>query len=139
MPLLEGLSLLGIFKGLITPVTTLIGGWQDRKKAKLDSDLKINEAKTDAQIKKIETGQTADIAWEQTSIERSGWKDEFWTILIAIPLIMSFIPDFVPHVKAGFGVLQDLPEWYRWALGIAIGSAFGVRRLGEFMRLKKGD
>ncbi len=125
--------------GLIKPVTEYVKGRQAIKKAALDSKLKINEAKTNAQIEKIQTGQNADIAWENTSLSQSGWKDEFWTILIAIPLILVFYPPMVEHVVAGFAALDKTPGWYQWALGIAIGSAFGVRRFVDIMKLKKGD
>ena len=71
--------------GLVKPITEYVKGRQAIKKADLDSKLKINEAKTNAQIEKIQTGQNADIAWENTSLAQSGWKDEFWTIIIAAP------------------------------------------------------
>ena len=33
-------------------------------------------------IEKLETAQAADISWEQTSMGNSGWKDEFWTLVM---------------------------------------------------------
>jgi len=126
-------------KFLATPVINHFTEKQERQKAKLESDLKINQAKTKANIEKIAMGQAADIAWENTSIDRSGWKDEYWTLILSIPMIMCFIPGLVDYVRMGFGALENTPAWYRWAVGIAIGSAFGVRKFADVMNLKKGE
>ena len=134
-----GDAVMGLAKGLLSPVTNIITGWQKRKSAKLTSDLKINEAKTDAKIDKIKTGQSADIAWEQTQIDKSGWKDEYWTIVLSIPAILCFVPGMVEHVRAGFDALGGMPGWYQWMLGIAVGAAFGYRKIADFMSLKKGN
>ena len=106
---------------------------------KLEGELAVSQAKTDAHIEKIRTGQAADIAWESTSLDNSGWKDEYWTIVLSMPMIMCFIPGLVTYVERGFVALQNTPEWYQYAIGIAIGSAFGVRQFANFMKLKKGD
>lgn len=135
-----GLDIVGGFlKAIASPVTNVITGWQQRKSAKLKSDLAITEAKTTANIKKIQTGQDADISWENTSIAQSGWKDEYWTVVISLPMIMCFIPGLVEYVERGFEALSKTPEWYQWAVGIAIGSAFGVKKFVNFMATKKGD
>jgi hypothetical protein len=132
-------DILSTIKMVAAPLTSVVTGWQKRKTAKLDSDLAIASAKTAANIKKIETGQVADIAWEKTSLEQSGWKDEYWTIVLSIPMIMCFVPGLVQYVEKGFAALQSTPEWYRYVVGVAIGSAFGVRQVANFMALKKGS
>lgn len=121
------------------PVTQIVTGWQQRKTVKLEGELAVSKAKTDAHIEKIKTGQSADIAWEKTSLDQSGWKDEYWTIVLSIPMILCFIPGLVEYVERGFMALQQTPEWYRYSVGVAIGSAFGVRQVANFMKLKKGD
>lgn len=117
----------------------LAKGWQTRKKAKLESDLRINEAATEARIEKVRTGQKADIAWENTSIANAGWKDDYWTIILSIPCVLCFIPSMVGYVEAGFKALTECPDWYKWALLVAIGSSFGYRKIADFMSLKKGS
>ena len=126
-------------KMVASPVTDIVSGWQQRKTVKLESDIAIVKAKTEANIEKIKTGQVADIAWEKTSLEQSGWKDEYWTIVLSIPMILCFIPGLVTYVEQGFAALQNTPEWYRYVVGIAIGSAFGVKSVANFMSLKKGQ
>ena len=128
----------GAIKMVASPLTDIAKSWQRRKTVKLESELAITKAKTDANIKKIQTGQVADIAWEKTSLEQSGWKDEYWTIVLSMPMIMCFVPGLVTYVEQGFNALQSTPPWYRYAVGIAIGSAFGVKTFANFMTLKKG-
>jgi len=128
----------GAFSAILAPITTMINGWQERKRVGLENEIKLAQAKTNSMIKIMETQQTADIAWENLSITNSGWKDEYWTLVLSVPAIMCFIPGMDVYVQAGFASLSGCPEWYQWAVGIAIGSAFGIRKFADFMSLKKG-
>jgi hypothetical protein len=128
-----------LVRGLLSPITTFVTNWQKRKEAKLVAELAVAEAQTLAKIKRLETGQKADIAWENLSITNSGWKDEWFTIILSIPAILVFIPGMDVYVYKGFEALKNCPEWYNWMLGIAVGSAFGYRKIADFMRMKKGD
>ena len=129
----------GAIKMVAAPITQVVTGWQARKTVKLEGDLAVAKAVTDARIEKVKIGQAADIAWEKTSLDQSGWKDEYWTIILSIPMVMCFIPGLVIYVERGFMVLQETPEWYRYVIGVAIGSAFGVKSVANFMKLKKGN
>ena len=132
-------DIFGAIKMVAAPITQVVTGWQARKTVKLEGDLAVAKAVTDARIEKVKTGQAADIAWEKTSLDQSGWKDEYWTIILSIPMVMCFIPGLVVYVERGFAVLQETPKWYRYVIGIAIGSAFGGRSVANFMKLKKGN
>ena len=126
-------------KMVASPITDIVKGWQARKTVKLKSEIAISGAKTTAQIKKIETGQLADIAWEKTSLEQSGWKDEWFVILLSIPMILCFIPGGSQYVERGFAALDKTPVWYQWAIMVAIGSSFGYKKFCDFMSFKKGS
>jgi len=128
----------GFVKGLISPATEIVKGWQARKRAKLDGDLAISAAKTQSIVTRLATKQEGDIAWENTSIDKSGWKDEYFTIILSIPAIMCFVPGMVEYVRVGFDALSAMPGYYQWMLSIAVGSAFGYKKIADFMALKKG-
>ena len=130
--------IVSLITAAIKTATDVVGGWQTRRTAKLESDLKVNEAVTEAKIKRLETGQQADISWENLSISQSGWKDEYWTLVLSIPAILCFVPGAAMYVQRGFEALRTCPDWYQWSLVIAIGSAFGYRKIADFMALKKG-
>lgn len=128
-----------IVSGLISPVTNIVKGWQDRKKAKLEGEIRLNQAAVDAKINRLQTDQNADIAWEQLSIKNSGWKDEYILIMLSLPMILCFIPGMDIYVQMGFAALDKTPKWYQWAFMVAVGSSFGYRKIADFMSLKKGS
>jgi len=128
----------GVFGAIISPITSAVKGWQERKKVKLEGDVALAKAATDAKIERVKTQQAGDIAWENTSINNSGWKDEWFTIILSIPAIMCFIPGLATYVERGFEALSGCPDWYKWAFMVAVASSFGYRKIADFMALKKG-
>lgn len=124
---------------LVKGVSGYFQNKQKMKAAKQKAELDILEAKTQAKISMMSTQQKADIAWETLQIEQSGWKDELWTIIIAIPLVLCFVPGGAEYVSAGFLALRDnTPDWYQGLVFIAVGAAFGVRKLTDVFQLAKG-
>ncbi|WP_420011322.1 hypothetical protein [Tateyamaria sp.] len=95
------------------------------KVAKIEARAKIEESRATAALRAAEH----DAAWETLALSdaASSWKDEWWTILLAIPLILAFVPGLPPYIEAGFAALDETPDWYRWALLAAISFAFGRR------------
>lgn len=137
---------MAIWASLLSPLTAVAGmvndHFKDRrelKKAEQDGKIAVAKAQTDAVIKKMHTKQEADIAWQNLSISQSGWKDEWFTIILSIPMIMCFIPGMDGYVSAGFKAInENVPEWYQWCFMIAVASAFGYKKLADVMSLKKG-
>lgn len=129
-------SLIG---GLISPLTDLYSNYQERKKVKLDSELRIKEATTNAAIRKIDNDQMSEQEWNtiQAKNSNSSWKDEYWTIVLSIPMIGCFIPQLAPYIKEGFDALAGTPDWYKAATLTAIAAAFGYRKLIDYAKRKK--
>lgn len=122
------ISLLG---SALSLVGNLASNWFDRKKA--ESEAKLNIAKAKA---------VAEIEWDITQARASenSWKDEYWTVVLSVPMIMCFIPDLAPYVKQGFKVLKEsVPEWYIIAVGSAIAAAFGYRGVNKIMQGRHGQ
>ena len=73
----------------------------------------------------------------------NSWKDEFWTIVLSVPIFMigySIVvgdPEIVTRVEDGFVALSGLPEWYQYLLFIAISSSFGIKGVSKLMSLRK--
>lgn len=120
-----------IVSAIVSLLTTGITTYAEHKKLKAEKTLEIEKAK----IKRVQKLDEADADWDTIMAEATdnSWKDEYWTIVLSIPAIGAFIPEAVPHIKAGFDALQTMPEWYRWALGIAVAAAFGFRKLAGFI------
>ena len=108
-----------IIGNLIDSVTSIFKNKQEQKKLKIQGN-----------IDRIERSDNKEAEWEKIMAEgsKSSWKDEFWTIILAIPLVLCFIPSTVPYIKEGFVVLETMPDYYRLWLGMAIGAAFAVRQ-----------
>ncbi|MDB4559231.1 hypothetical protein N9000_01035 [bacterium] len=119
---------------LISPVSKLVGGYF---KNKAEEKQAVHQAKMEV-IKN-------DAHWESKMADASAtsWKDEFWTIVLAIPIFMigyAIIVDdttVIDRVKLGFTALGGLPEWYQYLLFIAISSSFGVRGVSKIMGMRK--
>lgn len=106
--------------------------WMDGKLAEADARIEVARIRAEAAARIRVSQAEADIQWDQIMAEGSqhSWKDEFWTILLAIPVVLAFIPGAEGYVEDGFRVLsEDVPEWYLYALGTAIAAAFGTRTL----------
>jgi len=117
-----------MIQALIGPVANLAGSWLQGKADKnaADAELKLTEAKAKAQILLSEKTSVAD--WERIMAEgaKSSWKDEWFVIVLSIPLILAFIPGAEGWVDRGFEQLSKAPDWYFYSLGIAIRASFGV-------------
>ena len=128
---------------IFTSIAAMAGDWlkgrRERSQVKLEGDLALSKAKVDATIDRMREQQTADIAWENLSITNSSWRDEWFTILLSIPMIMCFVPGGAQYVREGFDALnQSTPDWYQMAFLVAVASSFGFKKLADFMSLKKG-
>lgn len=93
---------------------------------------KRNENKTKIKIENIERIKNADDSlaeWEKIQAENSNfsWKDEFWTLILSIPLVLCFIPECVPFIVKGFAALEAMPTFYQYWLGVAILTSFGLK------------
>jgi hypothetical protein len=122
------------FLNLIGPVANLAKGY-------LANKAEEKQAKHKAKMKVIET----DAEWEtkMADASSSSWKDEFWTIILAVPIFMvgyAIIADdmsVVERTKQAFQTLNDLPEWYQYLLFIAISSSFGIKGASKLMGMRK--
>ena len=120
---------MSIFTAALGPIADLAGSWLQGKAANnaAAAELKLTEAKAKAQILLSKETSVAD--WERIMAEgaKSSWKDEWFVIVLSIPLILAFIPGAEGWVDRGFEQLSKAPDWYFYSLGIAISASFGVR------------
>ena len=117
---------------LLNPAGVIQGILDDRKnKRELKNVIK------EKQIERAREGQLAEVQWNIKSVENSGWKDEWLTIILSIPLVLVFFPPLVPSVTAGFVALEGTPIWYRSAVGVMIASAFGYQKIAGALTSSK--
>lgn len=105
----------------------------------------ISKAKHKIKLEAIKS--TSD--WELAKITEVGgsWKDEFWTIVLAIPAILIMIApvielimypgeyhkgDFIAAALGGMIALDKAPDWYITALLMSISASFGIRGYNNY-------
>lgn len=87
-----------------------------------------------------------DADWESKMADatKNSWKDEFFSIILSLPLIAvaySVAMDdvtIIARVNEGFEALNKLPEWYQYLLFIAVSASFGLKSADKIMAMKKG-
>ena len=122
-------------------LTSLLGPIADIGKTFLSNRAAEKQAKHEAKLQVIQN----DANWEATMADASAhsWKDEFWTIILSIPIFMVGYAialndvSVIDRVDAGFKALSQLPEWYQYLLFIAISSSFGIRGVSKLMEMRK--
>jgi len=125
---------MALLSGLIGPVTELVGGVIKNRQ-------EIGKAKQTAKLEKIKSGAE----WESKMAAASGasWKDEFWTVVLAVPVFMVGYAiamndtSVIERVELGFEALNSLPEWYQYLLFLAVSASFGIRGVDKLMSLRK--
>ena len=85
---------------LITLVGELATTWMQGK---------AEEAKVKQEVK-IKAMQSEE-NWEKMMAEgsKTSWKDEWFVVVLSIPMIGAFIPSLVPYIQQGFVVLSAMP------------------------------
>ena len=124
---------------LIGPIANLASSWMSTKveKVKADGQAKVAQAKAKAAVaEKVATGE---VQWENTMADATdnSWKDEFALTVLLLPAILVFIPSMTEYVRTGFEVLNTLPDWYQYLLFIAVSSSFGIKGVGQAMKLMR--
>lgn len=90
--------------------------------------------KEEAKAKVLQSQVEHKEAWELTALQGAGWKDEYLTVLISIPLIACFIPGGAQWVVEGFDALQGTPDWYPSLLMVVFGATFGRKELPKVLK-----
>lgn len=123
-----------MLNNFIAPVSNLVGSWLNNR-----AEQKAAEHKRKLSI--IENDSNWEAIMAQSS--KDSFKDEFWTIILSIPIFMIGYAiafgdtEIIDRVHLGFEALTKLPEWYQYLLFIAISSSFGIRGVSKLMNLKK--
>jgi len=107
-----------IVVGIVSPVTNFFTNRNENK-------TKVKQQ----QVQRLMNSDDKVAEWETMQAEsgKHSWKDEFWTIILSIPAIGCFFPDYVIHIENGFKALETMPDFYQYWLGVAILTAFGIR------------
>ena len=127
---------------IIGPLLGVVGKlgsrWMEKQLVIAEGSIAIARARAEAQAQIQITKATAEIEWERTMAQASetSWKDELWTIFFVVILTLSFIPGMEVYVQRGFANIAELPDWFGYAVMLAISAAFGKNIVKDFTSLK---
>lgn len=93
----------------------------------------IEQEKHNAQVKRLQSGETHAANLDELSIKERGYKDEFILLVVFIPLILSFLPDYAEHVKAGFEALKEIPDYYWYVVFAVVIDTLGMRAMVRYL------
>ena len=120
--------------------TALIGPVVDLAKGFIKG--KVDEAKIKQEVKLERLKNDAD--WEARMADASAhsWKDEWFTILLSLPIVFVGYGvavddmDVIERVHRAFEVLAGLPEWFQFLLYTAVLASFGIKGVDKVMGKK---
>jgi len=124
-----------MIQALIGPLGSLASSWLQGKADKNNAEAKLKLTEAEAKSKIMLSEKTSVADWERIMAQNSGssWKDEWFVVILSIPMILCFIPGMEGVVHHGFEQLQAAPDWYMYALLTAISASFGIRGFKQFL------
>ena len=125
-----------MLQSFIGPIANLAGSWLDAKSQAQAASAKLKLTEAEAKAKIMLSKETSVADWERIMAQgsQSSWKDEYFVIILSIPLILCWIPGAEGWVDRGFEQLQKAPDWYFYSLGLAISASFGIRGATAFFK-----
>lgn len=108
--------------GVFNIGNTWIEGRNQRMKVKADAEAKVMTTASQS---------TSDWIAYMSQASQNSWKDEFWTVIFSIPLVMCFVPGGAQFVQAGFDAISDTPDWYQNTVLALVGASVGIRHIGK--------
>ena len=82
---------------------------------------RVRNAKVNARIRQLEVTQARhSIDWLH--------------VILLLPCVLLFFPLLSPFIVDAFALLEHLPTWYRWVIGLMVLANFGLK-LSEKYRI----
>ena len=134
----------GILSGIIGFFTKKSEAKAKLKQVKLDGEIRINEAKINAEVNRIKENTVSDnnIDLETVKNMKNTYKDEFIVVLFLLPFftILNVVPFIVAYqnsswtnltiyIQESVNVLNSFPDWYKYVVGLIVIGTLGFRSL----------
>lgn len=109
------------------PIADVLTAREERKAKQKE----LEDAAHERTVEGVKHATDVEQAWNLAQIKNSSWKDEWFTLILSMPLVGAFIPPAVPYIMAGFDVLEKMPDYYKVWVGTAIAAAFGFQQVAK--------
>ncbi|MBE8577940.1 hypothetical protein [Vibrio sp. OPT18] len=125
---------------MIGAIATLVTGGIDaykqhgqNKAEELKRKDELEQVKHTAKVERLKSGEASASNLDEMSIKNRGWKDEFIMLVVFIPLMLSFVPDYATYVEQGFAALENIPEPYWYVVGAVVIDTLGMRAMVRYL------
>ncbi len=134
-----------IIGAAIGPVSEWLRGRAERARireegaveiARAETQREINIANAEAARAQTETEAARDWDMEAARQAQRSWKDELWTIVAAVPIVLCFLPGGAGLVAVGFQALNSAPGWYQLLVGASVAFSFGIRHVVQMIQAR---
>ncbi len=125
--------MIGLVASLVTGGIDAYKQHGKNKAEQLKRKDEMEQEKHNAQVKRLQSGETRAANLDELSIKNRGWKDEFILLVVFIPLILSFIPDYAQYVKSGFEALKGIPDYYWYVVFAVVIDTLGMRAMVRYL------
>lgn len=119
--------------GPIASVVDGISGYfnnrQTIKAAEKERKDELKKMDLEAKLEGIKAGTLSDIKQDEESRNIAGVMDDISFYVFLAPLVLCFYPPAVPHIREGFNVIESMPVWWQYGLGMMLVAVWGYRRL----------
>ena len=97
----------------------------------VEARVKLKEAQIVAEADAVARVVDQKGAWETLAAQNAAnsWLDEWWTVILSIPLMLAFVPKLAVYVERGFIAIETVPEWYQWAVLASVSFAFARKTI----------
>lgn len=119
-----------MWNAIISGVTSLASDYMATRKRKVESETRIEEAKTEAQIAQIQRIAETEANYDLEALRQTQytWKDEFALVIVVFPFIGAFLPWTQEYIKDGWIFLSEhTPPEYWFIFSGAIAASLGIR------------
>ena len=128
---------------MIPFIGPLISGLFGIGKQYMSDKAEVKAAKHERELTTIK----GDQAWDEIQANNSNnsWKDEYLTIILTLPFVAMFLAvvfgaeEMVLRFQQAFMVLdKDVPDEYWYLLSVVVAASFGVKKVIDVIKAKRG-
>ena len=119
-----------LLDSLVEPIATYFKTRSVLKAEVVKRKDELKKLNLKAKIKSIQKSEDVNLHIDKSNgSDPIPWANDVTLILFLLPFVLSFYPPALPHIIAGFTALEDMPEWYKYSLGMMLISVWGYRNL----------
>lgn len=125
-------QLIGFIPGLFKSGLDTYKEGKQIKAAKDERKDELKKMSLETKLESIKKAETANLDIDTVNgSDPIPWANDVSFALGLLPIPLAFIPGMAPHIAAGFTVIGNMPDAYKYGLGMMLVSVWGYRNLVE--------